>query len=231
MWYLLKIEEIGRGEFPQERLRAVHVKAREMGLWRLEFAMDLISLTGRRIGEMGADQGGNYDYLGRYPLTAQDFDFKPDGSLALLLRAKPAKGEGYGRPDLILDIPRRLVPVMRQRLLEHANPAGPEHPILFSPQNPRKAISLKGLKDELDQAWEAAFPGEARPAFMSFHSMSKTAITEAMKHSPVETVADLCGKEPRTITDRYKKKGTAILTEVTAHLDRTLIRNDSVDSN
>ncbi len=218
VWPLLKISDAPRGEFPQESLIAISKAARSLGLWRLELVILLISLTGRRVGEMGADQGGNYDYVIRYPLTGNDLRCAPDGSMTITFRAKTAKGEAYQRPDLVVPVPPALEATLLPLISENSNPLGPEFPIIFSPRDPRKAITHKGLNDDLKRAWEAAFPGKARPRYRSFHAMSKTAITEAAHHLGIEKVADLCGKSPRTIYERYREKREESLAEVTNHL-------------
>lgn len=146
-----------RPEVGEERAaRIIAELARRPKLWRA-YAAAIIALTlGGRIGAIGANQRGKQDL--RPSLTFADF-IDEGGRLRLRWRHAILKAH---EEDVMAPYVARLEALVRWLQAEYPNPLGPEHPLLWSPKNPRVSVTYTALTSNLTEVWPVAC-GKPRP--------------------------------------------------------------------
>lgn len=199
------LEEIG-----EERAHVLTRTLREMGAWRA---------LARRIGAIGSDLNG-FEGDG---LRGTDFQ-TIDGRVHVTWRAEASKGEGYGRDDTSLLASRSVAVAYRWLRRFHPNPRGPEHPLIWSPDDPTAPVSYAALNKAFKKAWEKAF-GEAAPHGVAFHGYCRTVVTTSVDALGISQAAEYTGRTTKTIEKYYKHKRAATQARTTEVLDQ--IQNEA----
>jgi hypothetical protein len=168
--------------------------------WRAYAAVVIAHASGRRIGAIGSDRLG-FDACG---LRASDFT-SIDGRVWVTWRAEEAKGKGYGQGDQQIPATRALAVVYRWLRRCHPNPLGPDHPLLWSPQDPSRPVSYAGLNRALTGAWTRVF-GEKRPRGVAFHAFCRTVATTVADALDTGKAAEYTGRTRETVEKHYKKR-------------------------
>ena len=189
-----KVPEVGEDR-AKDLLRAL----RKSRSWRTFGAVMLAHGSGRRIGAIGADRLG----FSADGLRGSDFRYI-DGRLYVTWRAEAAKGEGFGRGDEILPATRTVAVAYRWLRRCHPNPLGPEHPLLWSPQDPSQPVSYAALNRNFKATWREAF-GEDAPKGLAFHGFCRTMISTIVDELGLSQAAEYTGRTTRTIEKHYKR--------------------------
>lgn len=173
----------------------------ERGAWRAWAAAVFASESGRRIGAIGAHRPGLH--LDAPPLAASDFA-EVDGVLHVTWRAGPSKGGAYGRGDETVPCTRALADVYHWLIEHQPNPLGPEHPILWAPEDPTKGVSYEALTSTLDDAWRAAFEKD-RPKGVAWHAFVRGCVTTIADMLGAIAAGEYSGRTAETVLRRYKR--------------------------
>jgi hypothetical protein len=193
--------EIGEGKAPT-LLRTLL----ELGRWRAYAAAVIAYHTGRRIGAIGGMRIGLH--LNGPPLCASDFRVLPDGTATVTWRTAAAKGAGYGSGDREQPCSQELSDLVSWLQQKHPNPLGPDHPLIWSPRNPRSAVSYEALTGALAKAWEQAF-GEPKPKGLGWHGFVRTTVTTIADQFGTLAAAEVTGRSERVVLSRYKVRRQA----------------------
>jgi len=186
------------------------------GAWRAWAAAVIVSESGRRIGAVG---GYRPDiHMDAPPLTANDFG-TIDGALHVTWRGAPAKGHGYGRGDETVPCTRALAMVYHALTLNHPNPAGPEYPLLWSPEDPTRAVSYEALTHALDDAWVSAF-GKPREKGIAWHAFVRGLVTTLADLLGEIAAGEYSGRSPEVVLRHYKRRRAQRQRAVVETLDR-----------
>ena len=176
--------------------------------------------SGRRVGAIGADRLG----WGADGLRRTDFSVE-GGRLHVTWRAAAAKGKSYGRGDEEL-VATRLVAVAYRWLRRcHPNPLGPEHPLIWSPDDPTRPVTYAALNRAFKEAWRVAFNEDA-PRGVAFHGFCRTVVTTIVDALGMSHAAEYTGRTIRTIERHYKRRRSQTQVRTTAVLDE--IRAEAV---
>lgn len=189
-------------EIGEERASLVIDALWGLGLWRAWATCQILRFSGRRVGAIAADRGGNHDEAP--PLTAADIleETGEEAASKLLFRAEAQKGGGYDHPSGLIPVEGPLAEVLDHVREHHPNPLGPEHPLIWSPRNPRRAVSYAALSKDLKRAWRHAF-GEAPPRGLGFHGFCRTVITTLCDELGIAAAAQYTGRSKDIVVRHY----------------------------
>lgn len=206
----IKPDEIGEGKAAR-LIDALH----RSGSWRAWAAALIASESGRRIGAIGARRVGLH--MDDAPLTADDFK-EEAGALYVTWRAGPSKGGGYNRGDQTVPCTQAMAQMYRWIQAHQPNPMGPSHPLLWSPEDPRRAVSYEALTAALDGAWRRAF-GEPRPRGVAWHALIRGMVTTITHLLDEISAAEYSGRSREVLVRKYKRIRDEHQREVVAALD------------
>lgn len=212
----IKTSHIKPPEIGEEQALVLMRTLRDMGDWRTYAAAIIAHESGRRIGAIGAEREGLH--LDGPPLCAKDFASAEDGTLEVTWRAVAQKGEAYDRGDVTLPATRRLAQTFSWLQREHANPLGPEYPLIWDERDPRRAVSYSRLRYQFRKAWKRAFRSDP-PKNLCWHGFCRTTISTIMDELGAEASAEFCGRSIETVTRVYKRVRRQKQVETARRLD------------
>lgn len=184
--------------------------------WRPFAALAIGMETGRRISEIGPDTLGHSSDT----LRASDVHRGADGRMCVTFRAPTLKGRNFGRGDLTITATRGLEAVIRWLLWFHPNPAGPDAPLLWSPQDPERPISYTAMRSHFGSVWRTVNDGQEPPTGMRFHAVCRTVITTLVDEIGAEKTAEFVGRSVYTVLNIYKRVRVETQQETADTLDR-----------
>lgn len=181
--------------------------------WRALAAVLFAYGSGRRIGAIGADRLG-FETDG---LCASDFITR-NGRLHVVWRAEAAKGEAFGRGDEMIPASRTLAAAYRWLRRYYPNPIGPEHPLLWAPEDPERPVTYAALNKVFKKAWKETF-GVQAPFGLAFHGFCRTVATTIGDELGLDRAAEYTGRTRGTIERYYKRKRMATFERTVDRLD------------
>lgn len=205
-------EEIG-----EERAMKLMQTLQEMGEWRALATVQTGLDFGRRVGAIAGARAGLH--LDAPPLTAADFNLQSDGSLSVCWRAEAQKGKGFDHGDLITTCTERMSELYVWLTTNHPNPLGPEHPLIWNPNDPTKAETYDRLNRAMGKAWVKAFD-QKKPRGLAFHSLCYTLVTTLADGSDIRAAAHFTGRTVETVARIYKRVRPEMLKETARDLDK-----------
>lgn len=203
-------------EIGEQRARLVIRQLRHDGEWRALAAAMFVLGSGRRIGAVGARRDGQQ--LDDVPLCENDFKVNEDGQTEVTWRGDPSKGGGYGRGDEVQVASHAVKVAYRWLRRFHPNPEGPEHPLIWDPDNPRFGAGYDGLRSAFKEAWERA-TGSQKPSGLLWHSFLYTTVTTIADELGVQAAAEYTGRSPEIVAKKYKRQRRARSAQVAERLN------------
>jgi hypothetical protein len=203
-------------EITEEQCEALILTLRK-GLprtWRALAAVLFAYASGRRIGAIGADRLG-FETDG---LCATDF-ITHNERLHVVWRAEAAKGEAFGRGDEMIPASWTLAAAYRWLRRYYPNPIGPEHPLLWAPEDPERPVTYAALNKVFKKAWKETF-GVAAPFGLAFHGFCRTVATTVGDELGLDRAAEYTGRTRGTIERYYKRKRISTFEQTVARLDQ-----------
>lgn len=91
-----------------------------------------------------------------------------------------------------------MAQVLKWVLEHHSNPAGPSHPLIWSPDDPECRVSYYALLKGLSEAWEEAF-GVPKPKGVGFHVLCRAVVTTIVDQMGTQAAAEFTGRTEETI--------------------------------
>lgn len=204
-------------EIGEERAARILARLRTRGAWRALATAMIVHATGRRVASIS---GSREDlHWGAPPLCAADFRRAENGVLEVTWRANAQKGGAYGRGDVVLPATRQLKLVYRWLTRYYSNPVGPEHPLIWSEEDPSRAEPYHRLRRELAAAWRDEY-GEEIPRGLGWHAFCRTTITTLADMVGPLMTGEYTGRSAEIVERTYKRVRPDTARIAAQHLDK-----------